>query len=376
MKVPGKPRRLELDFVRGVAILMVMADHFREPHTGIRILDGFTYLAGLFGGQGVDLFFVLSGFLVGGLLLQEYRDTQKIQPGRFLVRRMFKIWPAYYCLILFHVATHHHPFRSFFWQNFFHLQNYLGSSIKQTWTLSIEEHFYLLLAFLLAFVASRKWPAPRILKLCAAVSLLAFIARSITAALGNYEGALRWTQNRIDSLLFGVILALLYYLMPDIYLKVTARAYALLAVIAIGVLWVLLVGNPVLLLGPGLVLIYAAAGAFLLLVNEHSGRLTEWWIYRAVSWLGVYSYALYLWHSAMLGTGEKIIARYPAKTAWGLALAAQFFGAVAIAFVATHLIEWPFLKWRESIPWLRDRKPLGLSHGKDAIASPETIGTD
>jgi peptidoglycan/LPS O-acetylase OafA/YrhL len=68
MKVPGKPRRVQLDFVRGVAILMVMAGHFHEPETGVRILDKFTYLVGLFGGQGVDLFFVLSGYLVGGLL--------------------------------------------------------------------------------------------------------------------------------------------------------------------------------------------------------------------------------------------------------------------------------------------------------------------
>jgi peptidoglycan/LPS O-acetylase OafA/YrhL len=358
MKVPGKPRRVQLDFVRGVAILMVMATHFHEPQTGVRILDEFTYLVALFGSHGVDLFFVLSGYLVGGLLVKEYRDTGKIQAGRFLLRRIFKIWPPFYFLICFHLLARHHPARTFFWQNFLHLQNYLGSSLRQTWTLSIEEHFYLLLAFLFALAASRHLKAATILKLCASLGLLAFVARSITAALGNYQGASRWTQNRMDSLLFGVILALLYYFFPGVYARLTARASPLLAIIGLSILGILYVDDPLLFLGPGLAVIYLAAGAFLLLVNQHSGRLTGWWIYRAIAWIGVYSYALYLWHSVMLGVGDKVIARFPALIAWVLAPLIQFVGALAIAFLATHLVEWPFLRWRESIPWLRDPKPL------------------
>ena len=358
MTVPGKPRRLQLDFVRGIAILMVMAGHFRLPHTGTP-LDWFEDLAERFGGQGVNLFFVLSGFLVGGLLLKEYQDTGKIEPGRFLLRRMFKIWPGYYFLILVHAVTRHHPLSTFFWQNVLNLQNYLGSSLKQTWTLAIEEHFYIVLAFLLAYVASRKWPARRILTLSVTICFLAFLSRTITAVLGNYEGASQWTQNRIDSLLFGVILALLYSMMPAVYSRMSARVVPLVAAIVVGALCVVFDDNPVLYFGPGLVAIYIAAGAFLLLVNEHSGRLTEWWLYRSISWVGIYSYALYLWHSSVLGLGEKIIARYPAGIAWPLSLSVQFFGALAIAFVATHVIEWPFLKWRESIPGLRDSRPLG-----------------
>lgn len=337
---------------------MVMAGHFHQPQTGLRILDEFTYLLGLFAEQGVDLFFVLSGYLVGGLLLKEYRNTGKIQPGRFLIRRIFKIWPPYYFLICFHLVAGHHPARTFFWQNFLHVQNYLGSSLRQTWTLSIEEHFYLLLAILFGLAASRHVTPATILKLCTVLGLLAFVARSITAFLGNYEGALRWTQNRIDSLLFGVVLALLYYFFPGVYARLTARVYPLLALVGLGILVILYIEDPLLYLGPGLAVIYLAAGAFLLLVNQHSGRLTEWWIYRAIAWIGVYSYALYLWHSAMLSVGDKVIARFPPLIAWVLAPAVQFVGAVAIAFLTTHLVEWPFLRWRESIPWLRDTSPL------------------
>ena len=79
----------------------------------------------------------------------------------------------------------------------------------------------------------------------------------------------------------------------------------------------------------------------------------------------------------MLGTGEKIIASFPAKKALMIALAVQFIGAIIIAYVTTHLIEWPFLRWRESIAWLRDTKPIDLGRKDLAVvtmASPESTG--
>ncbi len=166
--------------MRSIAILLVMLGNFRKPFTGVWLLDTVSWAANRTGGRGVDLFFVLSGFLVGGLLLKEYRDTGTMLPWRFLVRRAFKIWPAYYFLIFFHLASDHHPMATFFWQNFFHLQNYLGSSISQTWTLSVEEHFYFGLALLLGYAASRHWRPGKILIMLAALSSAALIARSIT----------------------------------------------------------------------------------------------------------------------------------------------------------------------------------------------------
>ena len=323
------------------------------------MLDRLTHLLGLLGEHGVDLFFGLSGYLVGGLLLKEYRATGTIQPGRFLIRRVFKVWPLYYFLIFFHLVARHHPAGSFFWQNFFQVQNYLGSSLQQTWTLSVEEHFYLLLAALSAMAASRHARPATLLKICAAGSLLAFTARSVTIWLGNYAGALHWTQNRIDSLLCGVMLAVLYYFFPGAYARLSGRAWPLLVVIGLSIGVTLYLKKSVIFLSLGLIAIYLAAGAFLLLASEHSGRWTGWWLYRAIAWIGVYSYALYLWHSAMLSVGDQVIARLPPLGAWVLAPMVQFAGALAIAFVTTHAVEWPFLRWRESIPWLRDTAPPG-----------------
>src|SRR6185503_20062984 len=82
-------RLRELDFLRGVAILLVLLRHVD--------LSSFTTNAGWI---GVDLFFVLSGFLVSGLLFKEYIKFGNIRVGLFLIRRGFKIYPIYYIFYL------------------------------------------------------------------------------------------------------------------------------------------------------------------------------------------------------------------------------------------------------------------------------------
>src|SRR6476620_3973805 len=78
-------RLTELDFLRGVAVILVLFGH--------HYLISYT---GTMGWIGVDLFFVLSGFLVSGLLFSEYKKFGDIDPKRFLIRRGFKIYPAFY----------------------------------------------------------------------------------------------------------------------------------------------------------------------------------------------------------------------------------------------------------------------------------------
>ncbi len=159
--------------------------------------------------------------------------------------------------------------------------------------------------------------------------------------------------------------------MPDIYRRISLRAWPLALLSALGFAFALFVDEGKFFRGPGFTLIYISCGAFLILMMEHSGRLTSLWIYRAIAQIGIYSYGLYLWHSAMLSTGEKILAHLPATPAWFVALGAQFAGAFAIAYATTRLIEWPALYYLESVPWLRDTKPLastaedpGPSHTK------------
>ena len=82
-------RYKSLDFLRGVAVLLVMTAHG---------LPG--YLSTHVGWTGVNLFFVLSGFFVSGILFREYRESGKMHAGRFFMRRIFKIWPLFYTAFL------------------------------------------------------------------------------------------------------------------------------------------------------------------------------------------------------------------------------------------------------------------------------------
>jgi peptidoglycan/LPS O-acetylase OafA/YrhL len=358
--IPGKPRRIELDFVRGIAILMVMTSHFWKAPTGIFLIDGFSEQMGLWGGKGVELFFVLSGFLVGGLLVKEYKDTGKVNAGRFLVRRIFKIWPAFYFVLLFHVVTRRHPIHTFLFQNLFHLQNYLGTSIKQTWTLSIEEHFYIFLAVSLGILTARHLSARGLLVFCCSVCVVSAALRFATVYWGNMFGAQRWTQNRLDSLMFGVILAVLYHIMPRAYRRVTRRAWALGLLSLAGLAWLIWVpGESVIMYTVGFSFISVAFGAFLLLMVEYSTRIRNWIPYRVVAWFGVYSYGLYLWHSAVRDGVRNVVQHLPHALWWPVGLPLQIGCAAVIAVIATRIVEWPFLRWREHIPYLRDdKKPL------------------
>ena len=98
-----------LDVLRAVAVLLVLGRHFG-------ILDSWRMI----GWTGVNLFFVLSGFLISGLLFTEYKKHAQIQVVHFLVRRGFKIYPPFYTMIAFTLAIFlfYHPVDSVPWQRF------------------------------------------------------------------------------------------------------------------------------------------------------------------------------------------------------------------------------------------------------------------
>jgi peptidoglycan/LPS O-acetylase OafA/YrhL len=127
-------RLVPLDALRGVAILLVLFTHTTvQPDEAGVLRPALAYLRYL-GPSGVDLFFVLSGFLVGGLLLREVQETGRLDVRRFLIRRGFKIWPSYFAFLAFvgvwAVAVEGNSIRQGAWRlapNVLHLQNYLGS---------------------------------------------------------------------------------------------------------------------------------------------------------------------------------------------------------------------------------------------------------
>ncbi|MFM0208823.1 acyltransferase [Paraburkholderia sediminicola] len=348
-------RAIELDFVRGIAIIMVMGFHFHAVHTDNFLIHIIEYPLKSFGREGVNLFFTLSGFLVGGLLLRQYAETGNVDAKRFIIRRIFRIWPAYYILIAFHVLAGRHPWNTFLFQNLTHLQNYLGTSITQTWSLAVEEHFYLVLPALLLIFARWRLGAWTIVGVLTGICAVVLTARCFAVAGGNLEGAFAYTQYRIDSLLVGVILSAIYWMKPGVYHQLAKRKWLLVACI-VGLCAWLAFATPHFALDESIGYTIQAIGfaALIVFVLEYSGSLRSSWVYRGVAWIGLYSYGIYLWHSLALAPGDMLIRKATAmglapSVIWIVALTAQFAFAIAIGYVTTRAIEYPFLRMRNAM---------------------------
>ncbi|MFL9897492.1 acyltransferase [Paraburkholderia fungorum] len=348
-------RAIELDFVRGIAIIMVMGFHFHAVHTGNFLIQIIEYPLKSFGREGVNLFFTLSGFLVGGLLLRQYAEKGNVDAKRFIIRRIFRIWPAYYVLIAFHVLAGRHPWNTFLFQNLTHLQNYLGTSITQTWSLAVEEHFYLVLPALLLLFARWRLGAWTIVGVLTGICAVVLTARCFAVAGGNLEGAFAYTQYRIDSLLVGVILSAIYWMKPGVYHQIAKRKWLLIASIVMLCAWLAFATKNIALdESIGYTIQAIGFAALIVFVLEYSGSLKTTWAYRGIAWIGLYSYGIYLWHSLALAPGDMLIRKATAmglapSVIWIVALAAQFAFAIAIGYVTTRAIEYPFLLMRNAL---------------------------
>jgi peptidoglycan/LPS O-acetylase OafA/YrhL len=133
-----------LDSVRSLAILLVVLHHFRH----IPNVPNWFEWAFLHGHVGVDIFFVLSGFLIGGQLVREYQNEGKIQVWRFWVRRWLRTLPVYYIALASVVLFEVNSISSYISALLF-LQNYTNPhDWLISWSLCVEEHFYIALPFI------------------------------------------------------------------------------------------------------------------------------------------------------------------------------------------------------------------------------------
>ncbi|MBP6386536.1 MAG: acyltransferase [Pseudarcicella sp.] len=211
-------RLRELDFLRGVAIILVLMRHIK--------LSTFTEKIGW---VGVDLFFVLSGFLVSGLLFKEYIKFGNIKPKLFLIRRGFKIYPIYFIFYILYLIPIYfkHDLNIIgvlsditFTQNYY---NGWGYACGATWSLAVEEHFYFGLTFLLwlglktniNFLDSKSTKSPKVkfVTIILALMTLVFLFRFFSNII-NPQNVVRhftMTHLRIDSLLAGVLIAYFFY---------------------------------------------------------------------------------------------------------------------------------------------------------------------
>jgi peptidoglycan/LPS O-acetylase OafA/YrhL len=175
-KISGNTVRvLELDGIRGTAILIVLIFHWIVLEGGSGIFPQIIYNLGQFGWSGVDLFFVLSGFLIGGNLI-DVKDSKNYYKV-FYMRRFCRILPLYFVVLVLAAVIYYSslppeshkwlfgsilPWQSYliFVQNFaMAIKNSMGSKvIDATWSLAIEEQFYLTLPFVVRFFRKEYLP--------------------------------------------------------------------------------------------------------------------------------------------------------------------------------------------------------------------------
>jgi peptidoglycan/LPS O-acetylase OafA/YrhL len=347
------PRRLaSLDLLRFVAVSLTLAQHYPVPAIVLH-----------FGWMGVDLFFVLSGFLVTGLLFSEYRARGDADATRFLVRRAFKIYPPFWamiavtCAVLY--ATHARLSAKALACELLFLQNYGPALWVHTWSLAVEEHFYLAAA--LVFVA---WRRPEIrafvrrigypAAVCAVpIGILVLRCASVALIPRNYKLLGSGTHMRLDALFSGSVLAYFYHWHPKELAAFVHRFRvalwvaipALLAPMAFVETWGYFVETI------GFTNVYLAADAALLLTlyapSLEDGAISS--VGRMASVLGRYSYGTYLWHVPL---EQMVLVRWtpwmfvPASVHGYLLFAAASF---AVGVVLTKLIEAPSLAIRDRL---------------------------
>ena len=209
------PRQPGLDLLRAIAIVMVVWYHsagfgFRLPSDVHR-----------FGWVGVDLFFVLSGYLIGGQILAQLQERGSFRFGRFYARRALRILPVYLVVVAVYFLLpdwRERPVISPLWKYLLSVQNIglqSGTAFSHAWSLAVEDQFYLLLPLLLVGLVRRTRLAMALPVLMVAGGLLlrAGLSKWLADPSGRIPGReyFLWiyypTWSRLDPLVLGVVLA-------------------------------------------------------------------------------------------------------------------------------------------------------------------------
>lgn len=369
-----------LDGVRGLAVLTVFVYHFgggaQSPHFLLRITGETIKL----GWSGVTLFFVLSGYLITGILWRSYGTEHWWRV--FYTRRCLRIFPLYYfsLLVVLFVGLIEHQVReltppltiyALYLQAFpAHITINLNDisspfMLGHFWSLAVEEHFYLVWPFLL--FGMRTCRSAR--TLCAAVMAVSFGFRAWVAFSG-VSGLYSSTPARMGELALGAWLALAVHEAPS-WLDRVRRMAVPIVILSMGAAGVCvaitkdfdartapmyLFGIPLLSIGYG----------GLLLLALQNGRVTRFFSFAPLRHLGTISYGVYVYHVFFKRFYEDAVYRSFPHASRNLQLALIFVVAaiftLLIAEASFRFFERPFLKLKERVaPTGGRRRPVPKS---------------
>jgi peptidoglycan/LPS O-acetylase OafA/YrhL len=374
----------ELDGLRGIAILLVVIWHYAviqikaEPYS---IAHYFQRALGL-SWSGVDLFFVLSGFLIGGILIDNRETSNYFKV--FFIHRVCRIFPLYFlCLSMFFVLTYALPdlvrTSPFDWlfgkplplwsyltftQNFtmVHERSFGAGWLGVTWSLAVEEQFYLVLPLMIYIVPTRKLPWVLLFFV-----LLAPVLRTII--FYNHPRpsfpTFMLMPCRADSLLIGVLCA--YITRQANLIRFVKEHLALLYILCV----ILLLGVAALTVADQNVgswamttygySIFACLYACVLLIaiTEKRGIVSGITRFKALRSLGIIAFGVYLWHQVISGIIHALFLRQaPQMHNWleGSISIIAILLTLIVAQVSWSFVEKPFVSMGHSIRWNRKRQ--------------------
>jgi peptidoglycan/LPS O-acetylase OafA/YrhL len=313
----------------------------------------------------VNLFFVLSGFFVSGILFKEYKIRGKMNSGRFFIRRGLKIWPLFYAafiiILSYYFLKANAPPASQIMAEVFFFQNYKPGFIQVTWSLAIEEQFYLLIAIAFPMMVAMKridW----IPHFCIAIMII-----SLTLRISHYFSFSEYDpytfhyplQFQADSLSAGILISWFYYFKYEEFKQWVMKNRGLLLFSLVILLLpaflfpyfhplIYTIGFTTIGLG------YCNLVMLLIILPSANNRWNHFFnncpLALLVAWIGFYSYAIYLFHffigPGVLNNFERHIWSKPPLIIKFLIF---FTADILFGYVISNLIEQPILKWRNKV---------------------------
>lgn len=345
-----------LDCLRGVAVILVL---FRHYH--------FSFLMNKIGWIGVDLFFVLSGFLVSGLLFKEFQNRGAVDPIRFLIRRGLKIYPTFYFFLILTIMgyfvldsigrAHSLELSKLIYEALF-IQNYIPAVWGHTWSLAVEEHFYffLVLVVVLLVKSKRLSGSAFVFSGIAFILIIVLVLRILTWNLYSnftFHTHLYPTHLRLDSLLFGVLISYIYHFRNDKFYFL-ARLYWKPALIislillstpffwSINSQWMGTIGLTLLYFAFGIVLWISVAFEKAIIATR-----VVMYLIRPISFIGFYSYSIYVFHTMIAVFFMPIAIKFLPELDIKILFIIYALISIAIGFLVSRVIELPFLALRD-----------------------------
>lgn len=354
LKNSEKGKNFGLDAMRAMAIILVLV-----CHSGLQ--SPLMYYLGFY---GVELFFVLSGFLIGQIIIRDVLQKPSTKSLiTFYQRRWLRTLPLYYMVLL--LLVFHKTFGSQAppnsWYYFFFVQNFSDSVehfFAPSWSLSIEEWSYLIIPLVLIMLPVRKYSGNTIMIFCVAWAALILIARyyPVTKPVPEYESEIRKNiPLRLDAIIYGFAMANIKIHYPKFFNRLSsAKVFA--ASVIIFLILNIYIGNTLVYDFVGAKTIPGTIGFTLvgILISLWVPFLNDHWFVRKIGnfspakavfgHVSQYSYCLYLVHYTVFGI---IITYTTLSMHWFI----QFVLALIIIFMISaasyYYFEKPILDWRD-----------------------------